>query len=148
MSFGPGSSQKPAEMTRWRHLVGFAGAGLLAFCVDAGVLAIGTRVLAFDALVVRLIGVALAMVVAWWCHRRWTFAVHSRASVREFGRFVGVAWVPSAVNYAVFGLTLHVWPQVWPQLALILATAIATIVSYVSLRYGVFRGPGGWVGKH
>lgn len=139
MSFDPRATPKTIEMTSRRHLGGFIGAGLSAFAVDSGLLALGTSVFGFDPLVARLVSVASAMVVAWLCHRRWTFALDTPATVREFCKFVGVAWIPSVVNYAVFGLTIAIWPQVWPQVALILATALATIVSYLSLRYGVFR---------
>ena len=127
-------------MTRIRHLAGFLASRLLALAVDAGVLALGTTVFGLDPLVARVGGIGMAMFVAWQCHRRWTFAVESAATLAEFGRFVSMAWVPSLVNYAVFGLVIAVWPNVWPQLALIIATMFATVVSYVSLRYGVFRG--------
>ena len=130
-------------MTRVRHLAGFAASGLLALLVDAGVLALGTKVFGLDPLVARVGGIAMAMLVAWQCHRRWTFAVESAATLAEFGRFVAMAWMPAVVNYAVFGSVIWVWPAVWPQLALVIATMFATVVSYVSLRYGVFRGSAG-----
>lgn len=126
-------------MTNLRHLTGFFASGLLAFAVDAGVLALGTAVFGLDPLVARVGSIGMAMLVAWQCHRRWTFAVETAATMAELGRFVATAWMPSVVNFAVFGLVIAVWPNVWPQLALIIATMFATVVSYVSLRYGVFR---------
>ena len=139
MGFEIRPGARTAERTRVRHFGGFIASGVLALAIDAGVLALGTKVFGLDPLVARVGGIGLAMLVAWQCHRRWTFAVESAASLAEFGRFVAMAWIPSVVNYAVFGGVIWGWPNVWPQLALIIATMFATVVSYVSLRYGVFR---------
>lgn len=147
MGFESRPDGRPVGMTRVRHVAGFIASGLLAFSVDAGVLALGTKIFGLNPLVARVGSIFLAMIVAWQCHRRWSFAVETAPSGAEFGKFVAMAWIPSAVSYGVFGSIISLWPDVWPQTALIIATMFATVVSYVSLRYGVFRGSVRSIGK-
>ena len=129
-----------------RHFAAFVLCGLLAYAVDSGLLALGIWVVGLDARVARFGGIATAMVVSWLCQRRWTFAVSGPPTLREFIRFAGAAWLAAAVNYAVFAAIIFCSPTVWPQIALIAATTVATIVSYLSMRYGVFRSTKGLLG--
>ena len=123
----------------WRQLGGFVGSGAAAFAVDAAILAIGTRLLGVDPLLARLCGIQISMVVGWLCHRRLTFAVAASPTVREFGRYVGAAWFASLINYAVFAAIIAWYPAAWPQIALVAATSVSMTVSWLAMRYGVFR---------
>ena len=103
------------------------------------ILAIGARLLGFDPRWSRLVGIMVAIVVAWLCHRRLTFAVAARPSFAEFLAFATAAVTTAALNYALFLLALFLWPGLAPELALVASTAFATIFAYVSMRWGVFR---------
>lgn len=124
-----------------RHWGGFALSGALAFCVDGGVMELGIRVLGLPPLVSRLASVACAMVTAWLAHRRLTFALSTRPTLSEFGRYVAAASATALVNYSVFAVILLGWPSASPLAVLVAASCVATIFSYVSMRYGVFKQP-------
>jgi putative flippase GtrA len=125
-----------------RHLAGFVASGAIAAATDMTILAVGSRLLGFDPRLTRLLGIAVAIVVAWLCHRRLTFAVTARPNLAEFLAFAAAAVTTAALNYALFLLALFVWQGLAPELALVVSTAFATIFAYVSMRWGVFRGSG------
>lgn len=122
-----------------RHWGGFLVSGAIAFCLDAGTLEFGVRVVGLDPLVARLFGISVAVVGAWLSHRTLTFAVTENPTVSEFARYAAAAGTTAAINYTVFAATLVVWPQTPRLVALIGASIVATIFSYLSMRYGVFR---------
>lgn len=122
-----------------RHWGGFLASGSLAFLVDAGVMELGMRLLQLPPHIARIVSVACAMVTAWLAHRKLTFALTTRPTLPEFGRYVAAASATALVNYSVFAFILLGWPSALPFVALVAATCVATIFSYVSMRYGVFR---------
>lgn len=128
-----------AGLTRSRHLGGFVLSGLLAFSIDAAVLEAGIRLFGLDPRVARMAAIAVAMVAAWLAHRRLTFAVPNRPSLRELARYATAAWSAAAVNYLVFAAAVSLWPALPAFAALVAATGVATVFSYIALRYGVFR---------
>lgn len=121
-----------------QHGGGFLFSGGLAFLVDAGVLS-GLTAIGLDPFSARLFAIAVAMVVAWASHRRFTFAVRTQPTLREFARYAAVAWTAAAINYAIYAGILLVWPQTPPVVALILATLVAMTFSYLGMRFGVFH---------
>jgi putative flippase GtrA len=127
------------DLTSARHWGGFIVSGGLAFCVDGGVMELGIRMLGLPPLVARIASVACAMVTAWLAHRRLTFALTTKPSLSEFGRYVAAASATALVNYAVFAFILLGWPSAPAFGALVAASCVATIFSYISMRYGVFR---------
>ena len=122
----------------WRHLGAFVIGGLLAFCVDGGVLMILTRLAGAPALAARLVAIALAMVVSWLFHRTVTFPVVGPPTAGEFLRFAALGWTTAAFNYAVFALMLLLLPALHPLLAVVVASACAMVLSYFGMRLGVF----------
>lgn len=128
-----------AGLTPGRHWGGFLVGGAVAFAVDAGVLEMGVRLLGLQPLVARPIAISTAMVAAWLTHRTLTFALTSRPSLGEMGRYMAAAWTTAAINYALFAAILLARPTTLPIFALFAASCVATIFSYVSMRYGVFR---------
>jgi putative flippase GtrA len=121
----------------WTHWVAFAITGLLAYAIDT----ITTKLLiaaGWSPFIARLGGISIAMVAAWLLHRRFTFRMSSPPSLREFGAFIAVAWLASAVNYLVFSLLLVRWPDIEPALAIALAAGIAMIVSYTGYARATF----------
>jgi putative flippase GtrA len=123
-----------------RHWGGFVLSGGTAFVVDAGVTTLLVH-FGLDRFVARLIGIAVAMVVAWLMHRRVTFAMDAGASWSEFLRFVTVAASANLLNFVVYGLLLIAFPALPVIVAIVIATAVATICSYLGFRLGVFREP-------
>lgn len=126
------------NMNQARHLLGFLGSGGTAFLVDAGITLLLTQA-GLSPFIARLIAIAVAMVVAWLMHRRFTFAVSEPPSVRELLKFSAVAWSANALNYGIYAAVLVIWPALWPLAAMVLSTAVAMMFSYAGFRLGVFR---------
>lgn len=129
-------AQVPSKL---RQALGFLVSGGTAFAIDAGVLELGIRVFGLDPLVARIAAIALAMIAGWLCHRTLTFAVATAPSLAEFTLYAASAWVVALVNYACFAAILLFAPAVEPFVALVVASVIAMTISYVSMRYAVFR---------
>ena len=123
-----------------RHWGGFILSGGTAFVVDAGITTLLVH-FGLDRFIARLIGIGVAMVVAWLMHRRVTFAMDAAASWSEFLRFATVAASANALNFVVYSLLLVVFPGLPIIVAIVIATAIATVCSYLGFRLGVFREP-------
>ena len=122
-----------------RHGAGFIASGGLAFVTDASILTLLTRGAGLDPYSARIIAIGCAMVVGFFAHRRMTFAVKKPATWKQFSKFAGVAMTASLVNYAIYAGILLLRPEIEPIFALIAATGISMCVSYVGLRFGVFR---------
>ena len=122
-----------------RQGAGFATSGAFAFAVDAIVLKSLTTWTGLSPFLARLIAIALAMVVGWLSHRRLTFAVAAAPSLAEFLRYAALAWTAAAINYAIFAAILLMRPETEHLLALLIATVVSMCVSYVGMRFGVFR---------
>ena len=124
---------------RFRHWGGFVLAGGTAFLADSAVLMLLSRVMGIPPLAARLVAIALAMVVSWLINRSVTFPVDARPSLAEFGRFAAVAWVAAALNYAVFAGLIVLVPTMHPVLAIGIASLCAMTLSYLGMKFGVFR---------
>lgn len=122
-----------------KHGAGFAASGLLATATDAGVLVALTRGLGSDPFSSRLVAIACAMVVGFFAHRRLTFAVKEPATIKQFTQFVSVAATAAAINYALYAAILLIWPGTDPLVAMLAPTLAAMTVSYLGLRFAVFR---------
>lgn len=128
------------EQSLARHGAGFLASGLIALAVDAGMTSLLTRGFGLSAFVARPIAIAIAMVVAWTCHRHLTFAVKTAPSLREFGRYATVAWGAAGVNYAIYAGILLALPSIAPEVALVASSVASMVVSYLGMRFGVFKG--------
>ena len=132
-------SDRSAELRSLRHWGGFLFSGGTAFLVDAGVTALFVHLVGLDRFRARIVGIAVAMVVAWLLHRRVTFNVTAPHSLAEFLRFSTVALAANALNFAIYSLLLILFPTIHYLIAIVIATGVATIFSYVGFRLGVFR---------
>ena len=135
------NSPSRTDLRSLRHWGGFVFSGGTAFLVDAGVTGALVHFVGLDRFTARIIGIAIAMVVAWLMHRRISFNVTTARSWHEFLRFATVALSANALNFAVYSLILLVFPRTYYLVALVIATAIATTFSYTGFRMGVFRRP-------
>lgn len=122
-----------------KHGAGFVVSGLLATATDACVLVGLTRGVGMDPFSSRLIAIACAMIVGFFAHRRLTFAVREPATLHQFARFVSVAATASAINYALYAAILLQWPGTDPLIAMLAPTIAAMTISYLGLRFAVFR---------
>lgn len=132
------TSSPARNQTLARHSAGFVASGVIALTVDAGTTSALTRIVGLSAFAARPVGIALAMVVAWACHRRLTFAVTTAATLAEFTRYAAVAWGAAAVNYALYASLLLVVPTMAPEVALFFSSLASMVVSYLGMRFGVF----------
>jgi putative flippase GtrA len=140
-----GEDNRPVPYARrypLRHGLGFLVSGGVAFIVDALLLWLLTSLAGLHPIPARLVAIACAMVAGWLMHRTLTFAVRLPPSVPEFLRYAGVQWTVAAVNYALFVIVVLARPEIAPLLALVVATVVSVIISYLGLRFGVFREPG------
>lgn len=135
------NSPSRTDLRSLRHWGGFVFSGGTAFLVDAVVTGALVHFVGLDRFTARIIGIAIAMVVAWLMHRRISFNVTTARSWNEFLRFATVALSANALNFAVYSLILLVFPRTYYLVALVIATAIATTFSYTGFRMGVFRRP-------
>lgn len=122
-----------------RHWLGFGVAGSVAFAVDAGVTWLLAEAAGLAWAAARLLGISAAIVAAFLGHRRLTFAQPGAPTWEELARYVGVAWSAAAVNYLVFVGLLWAAPRLHPTLGIGLASVVAMAVTYVGLRFAVFR---------
>jgi putative flippase GtrA len=122
-----------------RHGLGFLVSGAVAFSTDAVLLWLLTSFVGLHPILARPFAIACAMVAGWLMHRTLTFAVPSAPSVSEFVRYSGVQWTAAGVNYGAFVLIVLLRPEIAPLLALVVATIASVIISYVGMRFGVFR---------
>jgi putative flippase GtrA len=121
-----------------RPMLGFLVSGIAAFITDAGVTKVIGLATAWPWGVCRLGGIMVAMVVAWACHRRLTFAVRVPPSAAEFGRYAALAWTTAALNYSLFLGVLWLRPGTDSTLAIGVSSLFAMAYSYLGMRYGVF----------
>ncbi len=126
-------------LNRLRHGAGFLVSGLIAFSTDAGVLWLLTRFAGLDPYSARILAILVAMVAAYFAHRRLTFSVTNPPSASEFLKFASVASTANAINYAIYAGLLVMIPACTPLQALLAASIVAMAVSYLGFRFGVFK---------
>jgi putative flippase GtrA len=128
-------------MRPFRHWEGFLVSGASAAAVDTAITLALVHGAGLNPFAARLVGILVAMVVAWLMHRRLTFRVAAPPSLKEFLRFAAVAWSANTLNYAIYASILLAWPETLPLIAIVVATGIAAVFSYLGFRFGVFRQP-------
>jgi putative flippase GtrA len=129
---------KTLDPTVIRQAAGFLVSGIAAFVTDTGVTKLVGWLTAWPWAACRIGGIMAAMVVAWACHRRLTFAVKASPSVNEFARYVALAWTTAALNYTIFLIVLWYRPGTDTTLAIAISSLIAMTYSYLGMRVGVF----------
>lgn len=122
-----------------RHILGFLASGTIAFCIDVGVLHLLTSRGVLPPLAARILAIGAAMVAGWLCHRRLTWALDTPPTLAEFVKYAGLAWGAAVVNYLVFAALVLIAPGIAPTLAVAFSSIVAMAVSYIGMRYGVFR---------
>jgi putative flippase GtrA len=124
-----------------RHTAGFIASGVIALIVDLGITLVLVRALGVSPFLARPPAIGIAIVVAWLCHRRLTFAVKTPPTLAEFVKYAAVASSASVINYAIYAAVLVALPALAPEAALVAASVGSLGISYVGMRFGVFAKP-------
>ena len=111
--------------------VRFGVVGLLAFALDAGVLALTLHAGA-SPYAGRVLSIAVAIVLTYWLNRRLTFRTTTPPSWREFGGYALQSLAGAALNYAVYSGVVAGGGGV--PLALVLGTGLAAAFNFVRYR--------------
>ena len=125
------------QRDRLKHGAGFLTSGLIAFAVDALVLALLTKVAGLDPYSARIAAIAAAMVAGYFAHRNLTFRLAHAATLAEFSKFAAVATAAAVINYAFYAALVFCGLE--PLIALAIASGIGMIISYFGYRFGVFQ---------
>ncbi len=128
----------PAPRPKLLQLAGFLVSGSLAFLVDVVVTKLLSGFAGLPWGISRILAIGVAMVVAWLCHRRLTFAVTTPISVPEFVKYAGVGWSAAALNYAIFLIFIWLLPDWDKAVAIGVASLVAMSYTYIGLSLGVF----------
>ena len=134
-----GSHDPTAGLSPHKHRLGFLFSGLLAFTIDSLVLLASIRFLGADPLLAKFMAIWVAMLVGWLAHRRWTFALRTKPTFREFVHYATAGWFVVLINYGLFALLLSVLPKLQPVAASAMASAGSMVFAYIAMRYSVFR---------
>lgn len=120
-----------------RNMTGFLIVGILAFGVDAGGLWLLMQA-GIPPLPARLASLAVAMTVAWYGNRTFSFQVDGPPTWHEYLRYLTLAGGVAVLNYTVYALLVAGW-QMQPVLATALATGVSMVFSFSGMKFGVFR---------
>ncbi|MEL7232390.1 MAG: GtrA family protein [Pseudomonadota bacterium] len=126
------------DRTTLTRLIRFGLVGGTGFVVDAG-LTIGLQSAGLDIFSSRLIAIALAMLVTWRLNRSLTFGASTTSQVSEGWRYICIAVLAAAINYAVYIALMLTIPWMFTLLAVALATGVSMVVSYLGYNHWVFK---------
>lgn len=121
-----------------RHTAGFVVSGATALAVDLGITSLLVRGLGLSPFIARPPAIGVAIVVAWLCHRRLTFAVDTPPTFAEFAKYAAVASSAAGLNYFIYAALLLAIPSLATEAALFAASVCSIMVSYAGMRFGVF----------
>lgn len=116
----------------------FGVVGGVGFFVDAVTLALLLATIDLNPFLLRIVSIAVALTVTWQLNRIITFNPSRRALYVEGGRYGGVGFATSAINYLVYSACLLAIPGMPPLLALVIGSASAMILSYFGYAKLVF----------
>jgi len=119
----------------------FAVVGVVGFCVDAGLLALGIR-LGLAPAAARAVSLAVALHVTFALNGFFVFgALRREALPRQWAAYMAANAAGAACNYLAFlGLTASRSPLVSdPRMAFVGAAAAAMTVNFTGIRFLAFR---------
>ena len=120
----------------------FSGIGIVAFSIDVLAFQAALSLAGLSPYTARVVSFVVATSAAWWLNRTFTFhdADIGRPDL-QWARFFAANLVGGAVNYAVFVVTIAVFPiaQAHPGLALAAGSASGVFFNFTAYRRYVFR---------
>lgn len=129
-----------------REAYRFSLVGGLGFVVDAGLLALFTKVMGLNPFGWRLVSFLAAATVTWILHRTYTFAATGLPWRSQWLKFILFNGLGALLNFAVyFALLLYgLAPLNDPLVAVTISAIIAWIFNFIVSKYLVFgRGTAG-----
>jgi putative flippase GtrA len=124
----------------------FVAVGLIAYAVDAAVLAFATKILKLDPYTGRAISLAFAVPTAWYGNRVLTFsrqaAREGRLSVAaEFARSLVARGVGILVNYGLYAALVSLGPPPANNefFALAVSGVVAMVLNFQMMKHFVFE---------
>jgi putative flippase GtrA len=122
----------------------FVLAAAASFVVDAGVLTVLVRVAHWAPWPGRFVSFPLAVTLSWWLNRRYAFRGRRTGSDRaEYAGYWLIQLAGAAVNFAVFGVCLHVAPVLaaWPFVPVAVGGIAAMVFNFAMARGTLYRAP-------
>lgn len=124
----------------------FVAVGLLAYAVDAAVLAFATQILEFDPYTGRAFSLACAVPTAWYGNRVLTFSSQAarrdrRSIAAEFGRSLVARCVGVLINYGLYAGLVLLGPSPINNefFALAVSGVVAMVVNFQMMKHFVFE---------
>jgi len=134
----------------------FCSVGLIAYVVDVGLMNLlrfgPGEVLGHKPLTAKVISVSVAILIAWWGNRNWTFAGRRSAPTasarsRELVQFIAVNLVGMAIGVGCLAVSHYLFGLTSPLADNISANGVGlvlgTVFRYVAYRYWVFTADDG-----
>lgn len=119
----------------------FVIVGGIAFGVDAGVLTLLVKGTDVGLYLARVVSFSLAVSVAWYLHRLWTFDTTSQARRgREYSAYIITQVIGALINLAVYVVCIerYQWMAQHPVLPLAIGSVAALIFNFVCAKKLVF----------
>jgi putative flippase GtrA len=120
----------------------FVLAAAASFVVDAGVLTALVRAAHWTPWPGRLVSFPLAVTVSWWLNRRYAFRGRRPGDGRvEYAGYWLIQLAGAAVNFALFGLCLHLVPALaaWPFVPVAVGGIAAMVFNFAVARSTLYR---------
>ena len=94
-----------------KSFVLFVIAATAGFIIDAGVVTLLVRWLAWGPWQGRFVSFPLAVTATWWLNRRYAFRGTGSADRRiEYAAWWAIQLAGAVLNFGIYGLCLHLWP--------------------------------------
>jgi putative flippase GtrA len=122
----------------------FVVAAAVGFVVDAGVVTALVRELGWGPWEGRAVSFPLAVTATWLLNRRYAFRGAPRRDQRvEFAAYWAIQLAGAAVNFAIYGLCLHLAPVLarWPFVPVAIGGMAAMLFNFTVARSTVYRAP-------
>lgn len=123
------------------QLLRFCLVGALVFIAEAMVLALLVQLLMLNPELGRVISFPLAMSLAWYLNRRFTFRSRATARLRELGNYALTNMLGLAANLLAYYSLLMFAPAFpfYEMLALAAGSVAGLLLNFLSARWWVFR---------
>jgi putative flippase GtrA len=124
----------------YSQLVRFAFVGLIATCVDAGVLTLVLAVAPGRFYLGRIISFLIAATAAWWLNRRFTFR-QGGPRWQQWRRYLVANLGGGIANYAVYIALIEMVPfcRLYPAIAVALGAVVGFGLNFAASRWFVFK---------
>lgn len=123
-----------------KQILGFLVIGGLAFFIDAGVLQFLVY-LEVNPFFGRVMSILLAMMITWWFNRKYTFALKSPPTLKEFTTYMSSNMVGGVINWGIFSVILTMWVVDIRSsvFAIIPATLCSMIFNFLVMKFWIFK---------